>query len=262
MRSTELFAADINPLRIVPGRIKRDPVGMIESTGKRPHLLRLSLRSDSAKNLDVSLVHLRHEEIPIGRSRDQAWIIQAARVKLHGKARQSFRPRTLGTRLHFRRISSRLRRERRRQILHRDLANGPWLFVAVVGKGRCYRRQRGSAACVFSCCRIRNFRLRSPSGSQCLHIRDHIPALLGRQRSPRRHPVPRISLGNEPENRPIRRRLYRAFRQRRYIRGSLAGYAVARLAFSRVQVCPGLCRRGFARVGVLCSSVRCGRAME
>lgn len=90
-----------------------------------------------------------------------------------------------------------------------------------------------------------------------LHIGDELPALPLRQGAPRRHSLVGRSVGDEPEDRAIRRRLRRSFRDGRHGSVPLPMTAMARAAVGCVQ--PRACSGGrlLPRIGIL--RMRAGR---
>src|SRR5579863_212294 len=224
--------ADVNPLRIGSGRIKRNSVRPLQPRCERFHLLWLAFRGDSAKSLHVTWIALSDKKIAVRRRYDQPRIIQRARILLHAEAGKRFGPRVARACYHFRAIVGRLCSERLRQILHRNLANGAGFLEAIVRKrsirGRC--RGRCAAGRRVSDFHGRQWRIRT---AQRFQICNDLPALVLTQARPRRHSIVWISLSYEPENCAVSRALCWPFGQRRDVAGSSARWPVARSTMSR-----------------------------
>ena len=191
--------ADINPLRIRPRRIKRNPVRTLQAAGENLHLFRLAVAGHAAKHANAPGIALGQKNVAVGSGPQQSRILQSRGIHLHLESRRRHRPRILRTRHQLGAVVRRWVAYGCGKIFYRDLASRPRLFVAEIGK----RRDRRS---ILQFCRY-DFRhrasgcaARSLARRHRLHISHNLPARLFRQKRPGWHPVVLVALGDEPEH--------------------------------------------------------------
>ena len=126
--------ANIDPLGVGSGRVERNAEGLVQVGGEHRGLLRLAVRSHTAKYLDLPRLALRQKNIAVGRGPQQPGIIEAGRVKLHLEAFGSDGPGIRGARRHRRPVVDRLLRRRGGQVGRRHVTPCAGRLVSCVSK--------------------------------------------------------------------------------------------------------------------------------
>src|SRR3954447_15099166 len=80
--------ADIDPLRVWPGRIKCDSVRLAQAAGEDRGLFSFAICRDAAENTNPSRLGLRKKDIAIGGRTQKPRILQARGVQLNLESRQ------------------------------------------------------------------------------------------------------------------------------------------------------------------------------
>src|SRR5207248_6662163 len=124
--------ADVNELRIITYRIKRNAKRLMQPGRESCGLLRLSVLRDPAIYNDLTLVAFGQEHISVRCGPQLAWLIQPAGVLIHLESGRRLWRRICGPRTHLRRIHGRPARSRRRQVVDCDLVGSSRRFRAKV----------------------------------------------------------------------------------------------------------------------------------
>src|ERR1700722_5483355 len=259
--------ANVDPLRFRPRRIKRNPVRTFETLRENFRPFRLTIRSYSPIHANASRIALRQKDVAVRSGLQPSRIIQPRRIQLYLEPRGRHRPRVLRTRHHLRTILRRISRIRLWQILYRNLARRAWHLIAKIREWRVRSCTPHPRPC--------NFRLRSRrwtggclarigrlARSHRFHISHNLPALLFRQRRPRRHAVILISLGDEPENLTCSDALQFPVNQRRHIARTLSHFSVTSQTITRIDLLPGIYRSRLSCIRILHSFRRRRRIMK
>ncbi len=127
--------ADVNPLRIGSEGIKRDAEGLMQAGGEDGDLLRLAVRADAAKDLDLAGFALGQKQVAVGRDANEARIVEAGGVEVHLEALGRNGPRVGGTGNDVGAVVDGLIGRGRGQVGDGDVAADAGRLVRRVGKG-------------------------------------------------------------------------------------------------------------------------------
>src|ERR1700730_13836483 len=134
--------SDVDPLRILAGRIKSDAVRTSKAGGKNSGIFWFAIRGDSTEDLDFAAAAFCQEKVPVGSGANQSRVFQSCRVKLNGEARGCFRPSVEGAGNQLRPIVGSICFIRNTESFRGDFPNRTRLLKAEVRIWCWWRRSR------------------------------------------------------------------------------------------------------------------------